>query len=142
MFNLDTKKVMGRRWRPMFKSYQCYRNWIGTGKTGRSDWFTGLAGPISKKNNKTEFFSKPGTEPAGLDWGLTKLNFKKKPENRTLLMYFGASLLMYFGFICMHMNIYVFYKIWIFYVFFSQSVFCRFRFDDRSSSDNIVLARP
>ena len=50
----------------------------------------------------------------------------------------------------MHMNIYVFYKIWIFHVFFSQSVFypvfCRFwssshfglcRFDDRSGSNNI-----
>ena len=57
----------------MFKSYQCYRNWIGTGKTGRSDWFTGLAGPISKKDHKTGFFSKPGTEPAGTGRNWTKL---------------------------------------------------------------------
>jgi len=28
---------------------QCYRNRTGTGKTGRSNRFTGLASPISKK---------------------------------------------------------------------------------------------
>ena len=36
---------------------------IGTGKTGRSNWFTGLAGSVNKKNHKTGFFAKPGTEP-------------------------------------------------------------------------------
>ena len=59
---------------------QCYRNRTETGKTSQSDRFTGLAGPVSKKNNKTEFFSKPGIEPAGLDWGLMKLNLKKKQK--------------------------------------------------------------
>ena len=81
---------------------QCYRNRTGTGKTGRSDRFTGLAGPVSKFFWKNRFFFQTGygtglnrPEPA---WtGRSGLGiqgsqfFLKKPENKTLLMYFGAS---------------------------------------------------
>ena len=65
---------------------------------------TGLQGwPVRSANffEKTGFFSRPGMEPArtgrsGLGIQETQFFFKK-PENKTLLMYFGASLLMYFG---------------------------------------------
>ena len=68
-----------------------YTSVIGTGKTGRSDRFTRLAGPVSKKISKNRIFvqTRYGTsrnrpkpaEPAGLDWGLRKLNFSLKNQN-------------------------------------------------------------
>ena len=51
---------------------------IGTGpEPAKPAGLTGLQGLqvwSAKIKNKTGFFSKPGTEPAGLDWGLMKLN--------------------------------------------------------------------
>ena len=67
---------------------QCYRNWTGTGKTSRSDRFTGLVGPVSKKISKDRIFVQTGygtgrnrPKLASLDWGLRKLNFFFKNQN-------------------------------------------------------------
>ena len=52
---------------------------IGTGpEPAKPADLTGLQGwPVrsAKKFQKTGFLSRPGMEPAGLDWGLRKLNF-------------------------------------------------------------------
>ena len=72
---------------------QCYRNRTGTSKTGRSDRFTGLAGPVSKKISKNWIFvqtgygtGRTGQKPAGLDWGLRKLNFFFKNQKTQFLI--------------------------------------------------------
>jgi len=78
---------------------------IGTRpEPAKSTGLTSLQGwPVrsAKKFQKTGFFSRPGTKQAKT--GRSRLGtqetqfFLKKLENKTLLMYFGASLLMYFG---------------------------------------------
>ena len=89
---LPWKWNMMHRWKARLGScpHQCYRNRTGAGKTGRFDRFTGLAGPVSKKISKNRIFFQTGygtgqnrpklAKPAGLDWGLTKLNFFLKTQ--------------------------------------------------------------
>ena len=64
---------------------QCYRNRTETGKTGRSDRFTGLADLVSKKMEKNRIFVQTGygtgrTDRSGLGTQETQFFFLK-PEN-------------------------------------------------------------